>query len=63
MKGYHLDGNKEMVSLGFMNIIGCISSCYVATGKFDGNGNMNYINLFLFTCKVVSIFIQNKALI
>jgi len=37
MKGYHLDGNKEMVSLGFMNIIGCMSSCYVATGKFDEN--------------------------
>ncbi|XP_017423355.1 sulfate transporter 2.1 [Vigna angularis] len=35
MKGYHLDGNKEMVSLGFMNIIGCISSCYVATGSFS----------------------------
>ena len=37
MKGYHLDGNKEMVSLGFMNIIGCFTSCYVATGKFDGD--------------------------
>ncbi|CAJ1938049.1 unnamed protein product [Sphenostylis stenocarpa] len=35
MKGYHLDGNKEMVSLGFMNIIGCIFSCYVATGSFS----------------------------
>ncbi|TKY60313.1 Sulfate transporter 2.1 [Spatholobus suberectus] len=35
MKGYHLDGNKEMVSLGFMNIIGCFTSCYVATGSFS----------------------------
>ncbi|KAK7399508.1 hypothetical protein VNO78_10692 [Psophocarpus tetragonolobus] len=33
MKGYHLDGNKEMVSLGFMNIIGCFTSSYVATGN------------------------------
>ncbi|KAK7247452.1 hypothetical protein RIF29_42335 [Crotalaria pallida] len=33
MKGYHLDGNKEMMSLGFMNIIGCFTSCYVATGQ------------------------------
>nr|KYP45221.1 Sulfate transporter 2.1 [Cajanus cajan] len=35
MKGYHLDGNKEMVSLGFMNIIGSFTSCYVATGSFS----------------------------
>ncbi|KAK7282470.1 hypothetical protein RIF29_11279 [Crotalaria pallida] len=34
MKGYHLDGNKEMMSLGFMNIIGCFTSCYVATAFF-----------------------------
>lgn len=33
MKGYHLDANKEMVSLGFMNIVGSLTSCYVATGK------------------------------
>ncbi|KAJ1412853.1 sulfate anion transporter, conserved site [Sesbania bispinosa] len=35
MKGYHLNGNKEMVSLGFMNIIGSLTSCYVATGSFS----------------------------
>ncbi|XP_071722467.1 LOW QUALITY PROTEIN: sulfate transporter 2.1-like [Rutidosis leptorrhynchoides] len=34
-KGYHLDGNKEMVSMGFMNIIGSFTSCYVATGSFS----------------------------
>ncbi|KAM7270535.1 hypothetical protein ACFE04_029749 [Oxalis oulophora] len=34
-KGYHLDGNKEMVSMGFMNIIGSMTSCYVATGSFS----------------------------
>ncbi|KAL0334465.1 UNVERIFIED_CONTAM: Sulfate transporter 1.3 [Sesamum angustifolium] len=32
MKDYHLDGNKEMVALGSMNIIGSMTSCYVATG-------------------------------
>lgn len=35
MKGYHLDGNKEMVALGVTNIIGSITSCYTATGSFS----------------------------
>ncbi|KAL0432740.1 UNVERIFIED_CONTAM: Low affinity sulfate transporter 3 [Sesamum latifolium] len=35
MKGYHLDGNKEMVAMGFMNIIGSLTSCYTATGSFS----------------------------
>ncbi|XP_057973283.1 low affinity sulfate transporter 3-like isoform X2 [Malania oleifera] len=35
IKGYHLDGNKEMVSMGFVNIAGSLTSCYVATGSFS----------------------------
>ncbi|KAH7520640.1 hypothetical protein FEM48_Zijuj08G0166400 [Ziziphus jujuba var. spinosa] len=35
MKNYQLDGNKEMVAMGFMNIIGSFTSCYVATGSFS----------------------------
>ncbi|KAK4256704.1 hypothetical protein QN277_006393 [Acacia crassicarpa] len=35
LRGYHLDGNKEMVSIGFMNIIGSFTSSYVATGSFS----------------------------
>ncbi|XP_042385496.1 low affinity sulfate transporter 3-like [Zingiber officinale] len=35
VKGYQLDGNKEMVAMGFMNIAGSLSSCYVATGSFS----------------------------
>ncbi|WVY90129.1 hypothetical protein V8G54_035643 [Vigna mungo] len=35
IKGYHLDGNKEMLSMGFMNIAGSLTSCYVATGSFS----------------------------
>ncbi|KAH7565742.1 hypothetical protein JRO89_XS08G0010000 [Xanthoceras sorbifolium] len=35
MRGYHLDGNKEMVAMGFMNVIGSFTSCYVATGSFS----------------------------
>lgn len=32
MKDYQIDGNKEMVALGAMNIAGSMTSCYVATG-------------------------------
>ncbi|KAI4317236.1 hypothetical protein L6164_025125 [Bauhinia variegata] len=35
IKGYHLDGNREMVSIGFTNIVGSFTSCYVATGSFS----------------------------
>ncbi|KAG4954697.1 hypothetical protein AAZX31_14G158000 [Glycine max] len=35
IKGYHLDGNKEMLSMGIMNIAGSLTSCYVATGSFS----------------------------
>ncbi|CAI6006010.1 unnamed protein product [Closterium sp. NIES-64] len=31
--GYHLDGNKEMVAFGSMNLVGSFTSCYVATGS------------------------------
>ncbi|WOL19408.1 hypothetical protein Cni_G28206 [Canna indica] len=32
LKDYQLDGNKEMVALGTMNIVGSMTSCYAATG-------------------------------
>ncbi|XP_021896081.1 low affinity sulfate transporter 3 isoform X1 [Carica papaya] len=35
IKDYHLEGNKEMIAMGFMNIAGSLSSCYVATGSFS----------------------------
>ncbi|KAM6563335.1 hypothetical protein CsatB_023333 [Cannabis sativa] len=34
MKDYQIDGNKEMVALGTMNIVGSLTSCYVTTGGF-----------------------------
>nr|XP_010926257.1 low affinity sulfate transporter 3 [Elaeis guineensis] len=34
-KGYQIDGNKEMLAMGFMNVAGSLSSCYVATGSFS----------------------------
>ncbi|KAE9595081.1 High affinity sulfate transporter 1 [Lupinus albus] len=42
MKDYSLDGNKEMVALGTMNIIGSLTSCYVATGSFSRSA-VNYM--------------------
>ncbi|GAB4853460.1 Solute carrier 26 [Ancistrocladus abbreviatus] len=35
LKDYPIDGNKEMVALGTMNIVGSLTSCYVATGSFS----------------------------
>ncbi|XP_071725658.1 sulfate transporter 1.3-like [Rutidosis leptorrhynchoides] len=42
MKDYQLDGNKEMVALGSMNIVGSFTSCYVATGSFSRSA-VNYM--------------------
>lgn len=39
MKDYQLDGNKEMVALGTMNVVGSMTSCYVATGVDRGLEN------------------------
>ncbi|KAM1013991.1 hypothetical protein TB2_043884 [Malus domestica] len=41
MKDYQIDGNKEMVALGTMNIVGSMTSCYVATGSFSRSA-VNY---------------------
>ncbi|KAG0453987.1 hypothetical protein HPP92_025291 [Vanilla planifolia] len=42
LKDYQLDGNKEMVALGTMNIVGSMSSCYIATGSFSRSA-VNYM--------------------
>ncbi|KAG4945387.1 high affinity sulfate transporter 2-like [Glycine soja] len=42
MKDYSLDGNKEMMAMGAMNIIGSLTSCYVATGSFSRSA-VNYM--------------------
>jgi sulfate transporter 3 len=31
-KNYHIDGNKEMIAFGMMNIVGSLTSCYLTTG-------------------------------
>nr|ALE20417.1 sulfate transporter 3.5 [Camellia sinensis] len=35
MKNEHMDGNKEMVAFGLMNIVGSFTSCYLTTGPFS----------------------------
>nr|KJB42155.1 hypothetical protein B456_007G139400 [Gossypium raimondii] len=34
-KNYNIDGNKEMVAIGTMNIVGSCFSCYLTTGPFS----------------------------
>ncbi|KAL8172431.1 hypothetical protein V2J09_024235 [Rumex salicifolius] len=42
LKDYQIDGNKEMVALGTMNIVGSMTSCYVTTGSFSRSA-VNYM--------------------
>ncbi|KAG9145675.1 hypothetical protein Leryth_027219 [Lithospermum erythrorhizon] len=34
-KNEQIDGNKEMIAFGFMNIVGSFTSCYLTTGPFS----------------------------
>ncbi|KAK9146607.1 hypothetical protein Sjap_006510 [Stephania japonica] len=40
-KNYNIDGNKEMVAFGTMNIVGSFTSCYLTTGPFSRSA-VNY---------------------
>ncbi|XP_042391282.1 sulfate transporter 3.1-like [Zingiber officinale] len=40
-KNYHIDGNKEMVAFGAMNVVGSLTSCYLTTGPFSRSA-VNY---------------------
>ncbi|XP_043702011.1 probable sulfate transporter 3.3 [Telopea speciosissima] len=35
LRNYQVDGNKEMIAMGLMNIVGSCTSCYVTTGAFS----------------------------
>ncbi|KAL4369379.1 hypothetical protein GQ457_05G023930 [Hibiscus cannabinus] len=35
LKNYQVDGNKEMMAIGLMNMAGSCTSCYVTTGSFS----------------------------
>ncbi|XP_024032531.1 sulfate transporter 3.1-like, partial [Morus notabilis] len=40
-KSYHIDGNKEMIAIGMMNVVGSCTSCYLTTGPFSRSA-VNY---------------------
>ncbi|XP_047328069.1 sulfate transporter 3.1-like [Impatiens glandulifera] len=40
-KNYHIDGNKEMIALGMMNIVGSCTSSYLTSGPFSRSA-VNY---------------------
>ncbi|KAL4197402.1 hypothetical protein AMTRI_Chr04g250940 [Amborella trichopoda] len=35
LKSYQVDGNKEMLAIGFMNVAGSCTFCYVTSGSFS----------------------------
>ncbi|KAL1359490.1 hypothetical protein AAHE18_04G111600 [Arachis hypogaea] len=35
IRKYKVDGNKEMIAIGLMNVIGSTTSCFVTTGSFS----------------------------
>lgn len=35
IRNYKVDGNKEMMAIGFMNVVGSTTSCFVASGSFS----------------------------
>lgn len=41
LKDYQIDGNKEMMAIGIMNLMGSFSSCFVTTGSFSRSA-VNY---------------------
>ncbi|XP_009408945.2 probable sulfate transporter 3.4 [Musa acuminata AAA Group] len=41
LKNYQIDGNKEMVALGAMNMAGSCASCYITSGSFSRSA-VNY---------------------
>lgn len=45
MKDYQIDGNKEMVAMGAMNVVGSMTSCYVATGEKRKKKKMYHQNI------------------
>lgn len=59
---YQVDGNKEMMAIGIMNIVGSCSSCYVTTGSFSRSAvNYNagaktaFSNIVMATAVVVTL--------
>ncbi|KAJ0091180.1 hypothetical protein Patl1_13209 [Pistacia atlantica] len=41
LQDYQIDGNKEMMAIGVMNMVGCFFSCYITSGSFSRSA-INY---------------------
>lgn len=59
LNDYQVDGNKEMIAIGLMNMAGSCSSCYVTTGKHfsinkESSNSFKLIS-FLFTCEPLQL--------
>jgi hypothetical protein len=53
LKSYNVDGNKEMIAFGAMNIVGSCTSCYLTAG-------IQEIFLLLFRNKLVTVMFPTK---
>lgn len=47
LKNYQVDGNKEMMAVGLMNMAGSCSSCYVTTGITVASSRLTLSNFIL----------------
>uniref|UniRef100_A0A803NCX6 STAS domain-containing protein n=1 Tax=Chenopodium quinoa TaxID=63459 RepID=A0A803NCX6_CHEQI len=59
VKNYHIDGNKEMLAFGLMNIVGSCTSCYLTSGIFSRSA----VNFNAGCQTVVSNIIMSIAMI
>jgi MFS superfamily sulfate permease-like transporter len=48
-KNYHIDGNKEMIAFGMMNIVGSLTSCYLTTGMYHHHFTFYFPFFFILT--------------
>ncbi|KAD2393854.1 hypothetical protein E3N88_40831 [Mikania micrantha] len=63
MVNQQIDGNKEMIAFGFMNIVGSLTSCYLTTGPFSKTA-VNYnagcktqmANVVMAVCMMLTLF-------
>ncbi|KAK1413917.1 hypothetical protein QVD17_29654 [Tagetes erecta] len=63
MVNQQIDGNKEMIAFGLMNIVGSLTSCYLTTGPFSKTA-VNYnagcksqmSNVVMAACMMLTLF-------
>ena len=58
LQNYQVDGNKEMIAIGLMNMAGSCSSCYVTTGKY-----FSFLFFFSFCIMVIRREISKKSIV